>query len=63
MNWLSFKLQDNGQYVFEDESIKITYTNTGTLSCFKNNVLVFEKDCRSVGKAILNAEKIYTKFK
>lgn len=62
-NWLSFKKQEDGTHLFNEDGLKIYWNDDGLLKCEKNGNLVFEQKYSSPTKAMLNATKVYERFK
>lgn len=62
-NWLSFKRQENGDYVYSDGKLEISYSPDGLLRCVKNGQVVLEKQYGSSVEAMMNTADVYEEFK
>lgn len=60
-NWLSFKRQSDGSYLYAEEGLEISYTSDGLLRCVKNGKCVFEKQYEGSTQAMMNAADVYEK--
>lgn len=61
-NWLSFKLQDNGDYKYTENGVEISYSSDGLLKCSKNGANVYEHQYGSGTEAMLNASDVFKKY-
>lgn len=63
MGWLSFKRQENGNYLFKEGDLSIEYDESGLLKVYKKDEVVHVKQFPSAVKAMMGVEPIYNKYR